>query len=54
MNEICELAASAIDRLRPGDVFACDEPMTDYLTRTQFLSSSNLRKKMVRVEGEEN
>jgi hypothetical protein len=52
--EFCESTANAIDRLRPGDVFSCDEPMTDYLTRTQFISSSNLRKKMARVEGEEN
>jgi len=52
--EFCESTANAIDRLRPGDVFSCDEPITDYLTRTQFVSSSNLRKKMARVEGEEN
>jgi len=52
--EFCDSTANAIDRLRPGDVFSCDEPMTDYLTRTQFVSSSNLRKKMARVEGEEN
>jgi len=54
VKEIREPTASAIDRLRPGDVFSCDEPMTDYLMRTQFLSSSNLRKNMVHVEGGEN